>query len=65
MFGIIFFMKKKVVLTYGTFDLFHYGHDNIVMKAKKEMKKNYIISVFMAKTTSVEYKENNSYLLLS
>ena len=35
MFGIIFFMKKKVVLTYGTFDLFHYGHDNIVMKAKE------------------------------
>ena len=52
-------------MTYDTFDLFHHGHDNIVMKAKKEMKKNYIISVFMAKTTSVEYKENNSYLLLS
>ncbi len=27
--------KKKVVLTYGTFDLFHYGHLKILENARK------------------------------
>ena len=40
--------------------------ENITIDIGKEVSKvitiNYIISIFMAKTTSVEYKENNSYL---
>lgn len=62
--------KDKIVITYGTFDLLHYGHINILKRAKKYGNKLYVgvstddFNKLKGKSSHQSYKERVENLKL-
>lgn len=51
-------MKKKVVMTFGTFDVFHPGHEFYLSEARK--KGDYLITIIARDKTVVHIKSRNT-----
>lgn len=51
--------KKKIILTYGTFDMYHFGHRRVIENSKED---NSILYVGIATDEYVDRKEKKSLL---
>jgi cytidyltransferase-like protein len=51
--------KKKVVMIFGTFDLLHQGHINLIMQARRHG--DYLIAVIARDKTVRELKEKHAH----
>ena len=54
-----FEVKNKVVITYGTFDLLHYGHINLLRRAKQQG--DYLIVALSTDKFNWESKQKKCY----